>query len=85
MLSMCAGRAAGEGTRAAWRLRPELVRALADRGMELLLASGRLFGDVLPLRLDPAGRDPGELPGPGNSGPRLIIPEDARRLTSRRA
>ena len=29
--------------------RPELVRALADRGMELLLASGRLFGDVLPF------------------------------------
>jgi len=29
--------------------RPELVRALADRGMELLLASRRLFGDVLPF------------------------------------
>ena len=29
--------------------RPELVGALADRGMELLLASGRLFGDVLPF------------------------------------
>jgi putative hydrolase of the HAD superfamily len=29
--------------------RPELVRALVDRGMELLLASGRLFDDVLPF------------------------------------
>ncbi|HTX29194.1 MAG TPA: HAD-IA family hydrolase [Streptosporangiaceae bacterium] len=29
--------------------RPDLVRALVDRGMELLLASGRLFGDVLPF------------------------------------
>lgn len=29
--------------------RPELVRALVDRGMELLLASGRLFRDVGPF------------------------------------
>lgn len=29
--------------------RPELVRALVDRGMELLLASSRLFDDVLPF------------------------------------
>jgi putative hydrolase of the HAD superfamily len=29
--------------------RPELVRALVDRGRELLLASGRLFDDVLPF------------------------------------
>ena len=31
------------------------------------------------------GRDAGELPRSGNSGPRLIIPEQARRLPSRRA
>jgi putative hydrolase of the HAD superfamily len=29
--------------------RPELARALVDRGMELLLANGRLFDDVLPF------------------------------------
>jgi putative hydrolase of the HAD superfamily len=29
--------------------RPELVRALVDRGMELLLACGQLFDDVLPF------------------------------------
>jgi putative hydrolase of the HAD superfamily len=29
--------------------RPELVRALMDRGLELLMASGRLFEDVVPF------------------------------------
>jgi putative hydrolase of the HAD superfamily len=29
--------------------RPELARALADRGMELVLENGRLFADVLPF------------------------------------
>ena len=29
--------------------RPELARALVDRGMELVLENGRLFGDVLPF------------------------------------
>jgi len=29
--------------------RPELARALVDRGMQLLLDNGRLFGDVLPF------------------------------------
>jgi putative hydrolase of the HAD superfamily len=47
-LSMAAGyehilRTCGTGPQ------PELARALADRGMELLLANGRLFDDVLPF------------------------------------
>jgi putative hydrolase of the HAD superfamily len=47
-LSMAAGyehilRTCGAGPQ------PELARALADRGMELLLANGRLFDDVLPF------------------------------------
>jgi putative hydrolase of the HAD superfamily len=36
--------------------RPELARRLVDRGMELLLASGRLFSDVLPFMAGLRGR-----------------------------
>ena len=46
-LSMAAGYATS--CRHAAEPRPELVRALVDRGMELLLACGQLFDDVLPF------------------------------------
>jgi putative hydrolase of the HAD superfamily len=36
--------------------RPELAQSMADRGMELLLESGRLFDDVLPFMAGLRGR-----------------------------